>query len=492
MAPARKLFLGSVFLVAGLVALLVWRPPAGPVVSGRPLVVFCAAGLKPAVDRIAADYTRRYGVVVQLQYGGSGTLLNNLRLAGRGDLYLAADASHLALARSQGLVAETLPIARLTPVLAVRSGNPKQVRNLADLRRSEVAVALANPEAASIGQVVRTLLSREGGWDSLAARVKVFKPTVNDVANDIKLGTVDAGIVWDATARQYPELEAVHDALLDAAGQEVALAVLSFCDQPAAALRFARFLAAADVGLQEFARAGYQIVEGDRWEERPEVTLFSGGVNRLALEPVVQRFEAREGVRVTRIYNGCGILVAQMKSGQQPDAYLACDVSFLGPVQDRFGPGVAVSETDIVLLVARGNPMQLRGLADLARPGLRVGVANAQQSTLGDLTVRLLRAEGVLEGVMANVRSQTPTADLLVNQMRAGSLDAVVVYAANTSQVRDQLEVVPLAGPGAKAVQPFAVGRQSGHAQLMNRLLAALRSAESRTNYEALGFRCRP
>ena len=492
MAPARKLFLGSVLLVAGLVALLVWRPVPGPAASGRPLVVYCAAGLKPAIDRIAAEYTRRYGVVVQLQYGGSGTLLNNLRLAGRGDLYLAADATHLALARQQGLVAETLPLARLTPVLAVRQGNPKQVRSLADLRRPEVAVALANPEAASIGQVVRTLLTRDGTWEGLAARVKVFKPTVNDVANDIKLGTVDAGIVWDAVARQYPELEAVRDAALDAVGQEVSLAVLSCCDQPAAALRLARFMAAADAGLQEFARAGYQIVEGDRWEEHPEVTLFSGGVNRLALEPVVQRFEAREGVRVTRVYNGCGILVAQMKSGQWPDAYLACDVSFLGPVQDRFGPGVTVSETDIVLLVARGNPLQLRGLADLARPGLRLGVANAQQSTLGDLTVRLLRAAGVFEGVLANVRSQTPTADLLVNQMRTGSLDAVVVYAANTSQVRDQLEVVPLPGPGAKAIQPYAVGRDSRHPQLMSRLLAALQSAEARTNYEALGFRCRP
>ena len=75
--------------------------------------------------------------------------------------------------------------------------------------------------------------------------------------------------------------------------------------------------------------------------------------------------------------------------------------------------------------------------------------------------------------------------------MRTGALDAVVVYAANTSQVRDKLEVVPLSGPGGKAVQPFAVGKNSGHRYLMGRLLEAIRSPESRRLYESLGFRWR-
>jgi len=40
-------------------------------------------------------------------------------------------------------------------------------------------------------------------WQQLEQHVTakgVFKPTVNDVASDVKLGSVDAGIVWDATA----------------------------------------------------------------------------------------------------------------------------------------------------------------------------------------------------------------------------------------------------------------------------------------------------
>ena len=155
------------------------------------------------------------------------------------------------------------------------------------------------------------------------------------------------------------------------------------------------------------------------------------------------------------------------------------------------GPPVEMSDCEIVILVARGNPKSLHGLADLARPGLRIGVANAEQSTLGALTRRLREHGGILDSVMANVVSQTPTADLLVNQARTGSLDAVVVYISNTMRVRDHLDVVPLHLPGSVAVQTYSVGKASTHKQLARRLLDALRSSESRARYQTEGFHWR-
>ncbi len=70
----------------------------------------------------------------------------------------------------------------------------------------------------------------------------------------------------------------------------------------------------------------------------------------------------------------------------------------------------------------------------------------------------MLEKAGLLKEIMANVRSQTPTADLLVNQLRAGGLDAVLVYESNISQVREHVAIVRLDLPGATAIQPFAIG----------------------------------
>jgi len=484
----------SVALGLALGSLLWWNPAGStnPSSETQPLVIYCAAGIRPPVEAVVHDYERRFKARIQLQYGGSGTLLGNLRVAKIGDLFVAADAHTTELAREQGLIAETLSLAQIRPVIAFRRGNPKRIHSLQDLLRDDVTLALANPDAASVGKATQTALEKTRQWDQVRSHAKVLKPTVGDVANDIKLGTVDAGIIWDATARQYSELEMVRVSAFDNSAETVSISVLKSTQQPTAALRLARYMAARDRGLQEFARLGYDAVEGDTWAETPELVLYSGAMNRPAVEETVRQFEQREGVRVTRIYNGCGILVAQMKAGARPDAYLTCDKSFVSPVGDLFPEtAVELSDSAIVLLVAKGNPKQITSLQDLAKPNLRIGVANAQQSTLGDLTKRLLQQESIFDRVMANVVTQVPTADLLVNQMRAGALDAAVVYASNTTPVRQQLDVVQLQIPQAIAIQTFSIRKDSAFRNLSARLLASLRSQESRRRYETAGFHWR-
>ncbi len=83
--------LGSAVAVAALVFLLVWTPSTHPQRKAQqPLVLYCAAGVNPPVAEIVKDYHDQLGVTVSVQYGGSGTLLSNLRVAQTGDLYLAA------------------------------------------------------------------------------------------------------------------------------------------------------------------------------------------------------------------------------------------------------------------------------------------------------------------------------------------------------------------------------------------------------------------
>jgi len=494
MRPVKPcVVLGSIVVLAVLIFLLLWKPGADSrQVSSQPLVLYCAAGVNPPVAEIVKEYERDLGVTVRVQYGGSGTLLSNLRVAQTGDLYLAADASYVQLARAQDLIAETIPLATQRPVIASAKGNPKEIQSAKDLLREDVRVALGNPDAASIGKQTEAALSKAGLWESLKRAVQsrgVFKPTVNDVANDVKIGTVDAGVVWDAVARQYPELEIVAPLTKDPNfAMEITVAVLRNSRQPTEALRFARYLSARDKGLEAFRRHHYTVVDGDVWAKEPALLLFSGGVNRPAIEDTLDAFEQREGCKLTRVYNGCGILVAQMKAGEKPDAYFACDVSFMHQVQDLFFDPVSVSGTDILIAVPKGNPRGIASLQDLTKEGLKLGVANAKQSALGALTERMLEGAGLLQSVMANVRSQTPTADLLVNQLRAGGLDAVIVYEANVSQVREHLDIVRIDLPSAKAVQPFAVARDSRNKRLAQRLLDAIASAESQEKYKKAGF----
>src|SRR5262245_15341807 len=93
-----------------LLGVLLWGPwERHGIASGRPLRFYCAAGMTKAVEEIIKDYEKAYGVRVQATYDGSGKLLSTIRTGqGQGDLYLAADASHMNEARKLGLVAEVI------------------------------------------------------------------------------------------------------------------------------------------------------------------------------------------------------------------------------------------------------------------------------------------------------------------------------------------------------------------------------------------------
>jgi molybdenum ABC transporter molybdate-binding protein len=476
-------FAASVFVFVVLAAKLFIGPKSTP---GGPLLVYCAAGLRQPVEAAV----KAYGGDIQLQFGGSQTLLANLELTRKGDLYIPADDSYLQLARSKGLTAESLPLAKMVPVLAVAKGNPKGIRSLGDLVRDDVRLAQANPDAAAIGKLVRESLRRSGKWERVSGKTIVFTATVNEVANNLKLGSADAGFVWDATVRQYPELERVPGIDFDAVAN-VPVAVLKSSASPTAALRFARFLAARDRGLPEFAKSGFAVVEGDAWEEKPSLLLYSGAMLRPAIEKTITAFEEREGCSVTRVYNGCGILVGQMKTGAKPDVYFACDAQFMSMVKEAFPAPIDVSLNQLVVLVPKGNPKGIKSLKDMAQPGLRIGVGHEKQCALGMITQETLKQSRVHAEVMKNVVVQTPTGDMLVNQLRTGSLDAVVAYFSNAVSAADSLEAYPVDVPCALAVQPVAVARDASRKQIASRLIDALRSAESRARFEAEGFRWR-
>jgi molybdate transport system substrate-binding protein len=240
----------------------------------KSILLYCAAGIRPAVEEISKEYEKEYGIRVDIQYGGSGSLLSNLRVAKQGDLYLAGDKSYIDEATKLGLVRETQALAFMKPVIAVAKGNPKEIRKIEDLFDKNIKVAIANPDAASIGRLTKKTLVKSGKWLQLKENLSVMMPTVNEVANSIKIGSVDAGIIWDATAKQYPEIDIVSAPLFDAKEKNITIGVLSYSAQATEALKFIRYLSAKDKGLPIFDKFGYRPIQGDVWKEKPEILFF--------------------------------------------------------------------------------------------------------------------------------------------------------------------------------------------------------------------------
>lgn len=516
MARAWLTLVGSL-VVGGLLFGLLYAPQQHAAPHGE-LTVYCAAGLHEALREITAAYQKEYGVTVRLQPDASGALLAKLQLKPDGaDLYLAADESYMRQARSLGLVAEVLPVARQHAVIAVPQGNPQKIAGVDDLLREDLRVVLPNPKSAAVGRVAEEALTASGQWAALQQRMqqsggKVSQVgSVTEAAQDVKVGTVAAAIVWDATARQFG-LEAVEVPVFQKQTETSVLGVASRTARPTAALHLARYVTAADRGEPILAAHHFTpLADADQWADRPLLTLDAGAMLKPAVEKLLENFKAREGVDVNPVYAGCGILVAQMKAlkgagpqtpasaapppGNFPDAYFSCDVSFMSMVQPWFEAAHIISRNDMVLAVAKGNPQQVKSIADLARPDVRLGLGHPEKSALGALTDNLLRKLNLHEKVY-DARRATPlvfdsAGHELVNKLRVGALDAIVVYRSNVLSATDSqtyLELVEMNLPEAVAVQPYAVAKDSHHKYLMRRLLEAILAPDSQKRFVGAGF----
>lgn len=518
----KALAVGSLAVAVFLVFIL-WAPwSRRGVHSEEELLLYCAAGISQPVDAVVADYQRQYGVKVRVEYDASGKLLAKIRAAGgRGELFLAGDPSYMVEARKWNLVAETIPVARIRPVLIVHQATQERLREegrpvggLDDLLRDDLSVVLANPEGASIGQLGRELLRTSGHWGDLERRMREHRQakvstvgTVNEVAQVVKLRPDHVGIVWDATAAQLTGVEVVHVEAFDEAVQEATVGVLASArgKRATAALQFARYLTARDKGQQRFAEFKFEpIPDADVWAEHPQIMFMSGAMLKPGIDETLKEFQAREGVTINTSYNGCGILVAQMQSiraggssDRFPDAYFSCDVSFMSKVQHWFDPSETVSENDMVLIVKKGNPREIAALEDLARPELKVGLGHPENSALGALTDALLKRAGLYDRVYAEGWQDhivhTDAGHDLVNKLRTGAIDLAVVYRSNAESTPENLEkyidLVEIKAGDAVARQPFAIASESEHKYLMQRLYAALTADTTAERFRSIGFR---
>jgi molybdenum ABC transporter molybdate-binding protein len=240
------------------------RPLPAPVPSGE-LLVHCAAGMRAPVEAMAEEFKKAHKVPVSLNYDGSNRLLGQIKLTRKGDVYIAGDAEYIAMAEKDGLIAASKTVCTFVPVILVQKGNPHKVKALSDLTAPGLKIGQGDEKAAAVGRIMPELLKRNG-VDAAAWRKNVVleTPTVNELAMAVKLGTIDATVVWNAIAANYKDAaEAIPIDPAKSICPPVAAAVLKGAANPVAAQAFLDFMT-SDRGREILRAAGYTV-------EKPQV-----------------------------------------------------------------------------------------------------------------------------------------------------------------------------------------------------------------------------
>lgn len=223
------------------------------------LQVFCGSALKPPMDELIKEFTTATGIQVNTAYGGSGEMLSQVKLSGRGDVYISGSPDFMEKAERFKMVdPETeKALAYMIPAIVVWKGNPKNIHTLEDLSRPDVYFAIADPETVCLGAYAVEILEKNGLLDKTLRNTRTRVESCSKAASVVALKKVDAVIGWQVFGQWNENLEVV--AISPARLARVAyatVAILKSSKVPQAARKFIDYLA-SDAGRSVFEKHGY-------------------------------------------------------------------------------------------------------------------------------------------------------------------------------------------------------------------------------------------
>jgi molybdate transport system substrate-binding protein len=220
---------------------------------------------------------------------------------------------------------------------------------------------------------------------------------------------------------------------------------------------------------------------GGSHESPPRLTVFAAA----SLTNVFPRIDSRARYS----FGGSNMLAAQIEQGLAPDVFASADTGLPWQLHRKglVTRPVVFTSNKLVIVVARGNPLRLRTVRGLERPGLRIVMA-AAGVPVGDYTRKVLRRLGLSALVGKAVSQETDVREVL-SKVVLGEADAGFVYATDAKAVQGEASLLGI----PKSAQPrvlyaAAAVKSSSHLQAAKAWVERLLSERAQKQLRAAGF----
>ncbi len=229
----------------------------------KEIYVYAGSASKPATEEATLLFEKKTGIKVNLIFGGSGSVLSQMELNKKGDLYFPGSSDFMAKAVKKDLVFSDTEqkIVYLVNAINVQKGNPKNIQTLKDLLKPGVKVAIANPETVCVGLYATEILDKNLTPDEMKqfkSNLINYTESCEKTATAISLNTVDAVIGWSVFQYWNPErIETIplDKSLIQRIGY-IPIAISKYTENRDAAQSYIDFLV-SDEGKEVFKKYHY-------------------------------------------------------------------------------------------------------------------------------------------------------------------------------------------------------------------------------------------
>lgn len=173
--------------------------------------------------------------------------------------------------------------------------------------------------------------------------------------------------------------------------------------------------------------------------------VYSGAGLSKAMDEMGQAFEQKTGAKVNFNYAGCAQLLSQMEINKQGDVFVGgsigdADIAVQKGFTDKYA---AVAYHIPAIAVPKGNPAGITGLADLAKPGIKLVLGDENATAIGKKGIKIFEKNQIQDQVAKNVVAKVATVNEVVTKVGLKQADAGLIFADNGTDAKD-IEVISI------------------------------------------------
>lgn len=178
----------------------------------KTLTVSIAASLQKPMEKIATNFEKEYGVKIQYNVGGSGTLKKQIDDGADVDLFFSANTKYAEDLINEGLVnkGESYKILSNKLVLIENNDYNQKINSLEDLKSAEGKIAMGDVSTVPAGQYAKESLEKLGIFKDVESKL-VFARSVTSVKTYVENGEANLGFVYKTDALDLKNSKIVYE-----------------------------------------------------------------------------------------------------------------------------------------------------------------------------------------------------------------------------------------------------------------------------------------
>jgi molybdate transport system substrate-binding protein len=229
--------------------------PAAPASGGASgtVTVFAAASLTESFTTLGRQFEAAHpGTTVKFNFGASSSLAENIDQGAPADVFASASPKNMQQVVDAGGASDSKTFARNVMQIAVPPDNPADVREVTDLARPNVKVALCQPQV-PCGAVAQRVFKNA----NITVKPVTQGADVKAVLTTVQLGEVDAGVVYQTDVRAAgTKVKGIEIPADRNASTSYPIAALTEAPNPAGAAAFVDYVLSPD-GEKVLEQAGF-------------------------------------------------------------------------------------------------------------------------------------------------------------------------------------------------------------------------------------------